>query len=95
MIVFQLIKAVVFQHVVQTALGLMWIEPDEIVLPREIFVDHGMVMAQKYAPRVAQLVMVLLGENNGEAVLRSGAGRHLVEFSYWWGIPILQFGLAL
>ena len=72
----------------------MWIEPDEVILPREIFVDHGMVMAQKYAPRVAQLVMVLLGENNGEVVLKS-VGRQLVEFTYWWGVPILQFGLAL
>ena len=83
-----------FQHVLQTALGLMWIEPDSVILPREIYVDHAMVMGQRYAPRVAQLVMLAVGRNNGEAVLKV-AGRQLVEWSYWWGVPLLQFGLAL
>jgi sphinganine C4-monooxygenase len=80
--------------VVQTAVGLLWIQPDSVVLPREVYTDHALVMSSKYAPRLAQVVPLLIGTKNGEAILQA-CGKQLVEFTYWWGVPAAQFFLAL
>lgn len=51
-------------------------------------------MAERYVPRVAQAVMVLLGPLNGETVLRN-YGSQIVQWTYWWAVPFAQFALAL
>ncbi|KAK4686339.1 sphinganine C4-monooxygenase, partial [Tremellales sp. Uapishka_1] len=86
--VLQVVKAVIFQQVVQTALGVIWLESDDEILRREIMIDHLSKMAQ-LSPKVAKGVLLLLGPRSGESVLRS-YGAELVQWTYWWGIPCAQ-----
>lgn len=90
--VLEVVKAVVVQHVIQTALGMVWFEDDETILRREVYVDHIGRMGV-LAPKVANFVLLALGPRSGESVLlRYGEG--LVRWMYWWGIPIAQFAFA-
>ncbi|CED82440.1 Sphingolipid hydroxylase [Phaffia rhodozyma] len=91
-----LIKAVVLQHVLQTILGLFWLSSDEEILRTQIRINHLEAM-QSYAPWVGKAVSVLLGPKNAADFLGLAGGevgRGLVEWNYWWGVPIFQFGLA-
>jgi len=89
----QVIRAVVFQQVVQTVFGLYFLESDESILATEINKDH-MAGMQRLAPRVADLVFLFLGQNTGMSIL-SQYGPRLVNFAYWWGVPIIQMFLGL
>lgn len=94
----QLLRAVLLQHSMQTLLGLMWLAPEAVIQSTQVSVDHGRVMAETYAPAVAKLAMVVLGPRNAVDVLSANGGavgRALVEASYWWGYPVLQFAVAL
>ncbi|ORY27205.1 sphingosine hydroxylase [Naematelia encephala] len=90
--VHQVIRAVLWQQVVQTVLGIWWFEDDEVILQREVYKDHMAAMTQ-YAPWVADAVLLVLGQRTGEALLKSH-GEALVRWIYWWGIPGAQFFLA-
>jgi sphinganine C4-monooxygenase len=90
--VMEVVKAVVVQHVIQTALGMVWFEDDETILRREVYVDHLGRMAA-LAPKMANFVLLALGPRSGEAVLLRH-GQALVRWTYWWGIPIAQFLFA-
>lgn len=89
----QVIRAVVLQQAVQTVFGLLILEGDESVLKTEINRDHVASMAY-LAPRVADLVFLVLGKNTGLTVLDS-YGPRIVNFVYWWGIPTFQMFFAL
>jgi hypothetical protein len=89
----EVVKAVVLQQVVQTILGLLWLESDEEILHREVLKDHLGAMA-RLTPTVADGVLLLLGKRSGEQLLRSH-GASLVRFVYWWGIPAAQLMFAL
>jgi sphinganine C4-monooxygenase len=86
----QIIKNVCLQHAIQTVTGFVWMSFE----PHSDAVDHATVINSSYVPRVAQATVLLLGRLNGEAILRS-YGKELVSFVYWWGVPIVQFALAL
>jgi sphinganine C4-monooxygenase len=89
----QVVTAVMWQQVIQTALGMVWLEEDEVILKREVFRDNLGGMAG-LAPKVGGLVLLLLGDRTGERVLREN-GANIVRWVYWWGIPIAQMFLAL
>lgn len=91
--ILQVIGAVIFQQIVQTIFGLVVLETDESILKTEVNRDHMAGMRQ-LAPRVADLVFLVLGKSTGMHVLAThGAG--LVHWAYWWGVPLLQMFLGL
>lgn len=85
----EVLRAVVFQQVVQTVLGWWWIEER----PHLLAVEHAH-RAAALAPTVHTWVCRLLGERAGKSVLANQEG-DLVYFMYWWGIPIAQFLFAM
>jgi sphinganine C4-monooxygenase len=90
---FEVFWSVIFQQVVQTIFGLLYLEDDETILKREIRRDHLADMAS-LAPNIANLVMLALGRRTGEDVLKRH-GEDLVRWMYWWGIPAAQILFAL
>jgi sphinganine C4-monooxygenase len=91
--VLDVVKAVVFQQVVQTALGLCWLESEEDILRREVYMDHLDEMS-KLAPVVGRLLVLLLGQRTADNVIQSH-GKDVVQWVYWWGIPAVQLLFAL
>lgn len=89
----QVIKAVILQHVIQTVLGIFWLEDDEVIFRREVMKDHLAAMGN-LAPWVADGVLLVLGRRIGEQVLNSN-GEAIVRWVYWWGVPALQMLFAL
>ena len=89
----EVVKAVAIQHAVQTALGVVWYDDEQEILKREVYVDHLDKMSS-LAPWIARAVYVICGRKSGEDLLRNH-GQALVQWMYWWGIPIIQLGVAL
>lgn len=85
--------SVIFQQVVQTIFGLLYLEDDATIIKKELHRDHMAEMAS-LAPKIANLVLLVLGRKTGEGVLRSN-GEALVRWMYWWGIPAAQILFAL
>lgn len=84
------VKAVFFQQVIQTLLGILWLsEPTT----SGTWDQHLQKMGE-IAATVAGFAHRVLGEKVGEAVLRAN-GRELVYFVYWWAIPSAQFLAAM
>ncbi|KAJ6508489.1 sphingosine hydroxylase [Mycena sanguinolenta] len=73
------IWTVIFQQVVQTALGLFWLSAD--VVP-----DH----TGKVAAIARQLSLVLGSGEHVQTILP-----RLAYYIYWWAIPIFQFMVAI
>ncbi|EIW69412.1 hypothetical protein TREMEDRAFT_39015 [Tremella mesenterica DSM 1558] len=88
----EVIRAVFVQHVLQTLLGLVWLEDEATVLKREFYRDHLGDMTG-LAPKVATSVLVLLGKRTGGKILEDH-GEALVRWVYWWGIPSAQIFLG-
>jgi len=91
--VFQVIKAVVVQQIIQTILGLIWLEDDATIAKRELYRDHLGEMGQ-LAPCVADATLLVFGRKSGEDMLRNH-GEAMVRWVYWWGIPVAQMLFAL
>lgn len=89
----QVVQAVLWQQVVQTILGFLWLEDDEAILQREVYRDHLGAM-RRLAPWVVDGTLVLLGKKTGESLLRDH-GEAMVRWVYWWGIPCAQMFFAL
>ncbi|KAL1406827.1 Sphingolipid C4-hydroxylase sur2 [Vanrija albida] len=84
----QVIRAVLFQQFIQTLVGLLWVDSDDEILAHQVNVDH--VAAMRFiTPRVADLVLLLVGPKYGVKLLES-RGHEIVNWVYWWGIPIVQ-----
>lgn len=83
--VWQVVKAVVLQHALQTVLGVIWLEDDATILKREVYRDHLGEMAS-LAPSVANFTILALGHKAGETLLRKH-GADIVRLTYWWFIP--------
>lgn len=83
----QVIKMVLWQQAVQTALGLWWLDGAHVAT------DHLKSMSD-LAPKVATGLYILLGPRTGETVLRTH-GESIVRWMYWWGIPLLQMWFGL
>lgn len=84
------IVAVAFQHAIQTALGLYWLDEAEAV--KEAFADHNAAL-QRYAVWVSRAAFAALGPKYGTRALRS-CGAEVTSWLYWWGVPIVQFFFA-
>jgi sphinganine C4-monooxygenase len=83
----QVVKAVVFQQIIQTILGLLWVDS----VPSAI--DHGLQM-KRIGNTIQSIVTSMVDEGVAKNVLKS-FGPDCVYFIYWWGIPILQFLAAI
>jgi len=90
----QVIQAVAVQQVVQTALGWFWLESEEEILKREIWRDHTSDM-KGLARLIGQGVQLFAGEKTGLSLVRLAGGENVTGWVYWWGIPLLQMGIAL
>ncbi|EPQ56368.1 sphingosine hydroxylase [Gloeophyllum trabeum ATCC 11539] len=85
----EVVKAVVFQHIIQTLLGYFWMEPSV----SGAGVDHlGNMRA--LSVKVAFWVKAFMGQTAGGRFLIANGGE-LTYFMYWWGIPIAKFLFAM
>jgi sphinganine C4-monooxygenase len=80
------IKAVIFQQLIQTALGIFYLDSS----PSDILQRDYLAEIHAYAPPVSQLINILLPPQHARWVLLN-YGHALTQWAYWWGLPILQF----
>ncbi|KAF8515957.1 fatty acid hydroxylase superfamily-domain-containing protein [Gautieria morchelliformis] len=83
------IIAVILQQVVQTVLGILWLDDSE----SDAFRNHTAEMRQ-LSKWVVRLTVTVLGEVKGKEFLAAN-GQQVLSWSYWWGVPIAQFLLAI
>jgi sphinganine C4-monooxygenase len=86
----QVIWAVLLQQVIQTALGLAWLEDDDPLTGP--FRDHAGDIANYFNFTTSTLLFVL-GKNWGSTVVKQH-GHALASWMYWWGVPTFQFFFA-
>ncbi|TBU60920.1 sphingosine hydroxylase [Dichomitus squalens] len=79
------ILAVIFQHIIQTLVGIWWVEEK----PTGSQVDHVANMLQ-LAPTLARGVTLVFGEEAGAQLLAERGADGLYTL-YWWAIPIAKF----
>lgn len=88
----QVIRAVILQQVLQTIFGLLILDSDEEIYRTETLRDH--LASMRYiTPRVADVVLLILGHNTGSRILETH-GQKIVNFAYWWAIPAIQLFLG-
>ena len=87
------VKAVIIQQIIQTVLGICWLESEETILAREVHVNH-LVEMEGLAEAVGKVMSLLLGDKTTDWVAMN-MGKDLVQWVYWWGIPLVQLGFAL
>lgn len=78
-------KAVVLQHIIQTLIGLWWMENK----PAGDAVNHIAAMAGR-APYIFSLLKGLVGERAGTSLWLTH-GHEMLYVVYWWAIPSLKF----
>lgn len=76
------VYAVIFQHIVQSILGFVWLPAE-----RPIYTPHS-IAVQSIANHV-QTAFALVGSPNSDVV------RGLSQFLYWWVFPALQLLAAM
>lgn len=87
----QVVYMVLFQQVLQTALGLYWLEDDDERFGP--FRDHlGEVGAYKRA--IVSRLGILLPANSLAAADKAGWINKAANVGYWWVVPVAQFLLA-
>jgi len=84
----EVLRAVIFQQIVQTAMGWWWLAET----PIEDASKHGLAM-RRLAPTVFRFTQILLGDVTARRLL-SSYGSLLLYSMYWWIIPAFQFLLA-
>jgi len=84
----QVIRAVILQQSIQTALGWWWLRDIE---PADV--THGRAMGHLY-PIVLRALDLALGKQNATR-LAALHGPAIVSIVYWWAIPTVQFLFAL
>jgi sphinganine C4-monooxygenase len=77
--------AVIFQHVIQTAIGYWWMEDK----PAGELVDHVAAMASR-APVLLSLLRTVLGDHRGMSVWLTH-GHEMLYTLYWWAMPVMKF----
>ncbi|CAL1714855.1 unnamed protein product [Somion occarium] len=85
----QVIRAVIFQHIVQTVVGLWWVE-EKLAGDQ---VDHVAVMSNML-PGLHSLVRVVVGEPTAARMLEKHA-HEILYAVYWWAIPTAKFFLGM
>ncbi len=88
----KVIQMVVLQQLIQTILGTLVLDDDEVVR-QQVFTDHKAHM-RSIGVYVARSVVGLLGMKRGMPLL-DAYGSQATEWLYWWGIPVAQFWFAL
>lgn len=88
----KVVRMVILQQAVQTVLGILVLEDEEVVI-EQVFVDHKQKIRDVGVVLAKSLVSVC-GTGTGMKVL-SAVGRPLAQWLYWWGIPLVQFVWAL
>lgn len=83
---------VLLQQAVQTILGLLVLDGDE-VSRMQVFADHTGNVAS-IGESVAKTVIGVAGVSRGMQILHF-LGPNLANWIYWWAIPALQLGWAL
>jgi sphinganine C4-monooxygenase len=83
------VLAVILQQVIQTLLGILWLDDSE----SDAFRNHTAEMRQ-LSKWVARFTVTVLGEVEGKEFLAAN-GQQVLSWSYWWGVPIAQFLLAM
>jgi len=83
------IFAVIFQQIVQTLLGIVWLDDDQ----SDAFRNHTGEM-RHLSQWVARLVITVLGDKWGAKLLAT-QGQQLVSWLYWWGIPVAHYIWAM
>ncbi|TIA92184.1 hypothetical protein E3P99_00777 [Wallemia hederae] len=85
----QVIKAVLVQQVVQTALGIVALDDEDEFMSEK---QHLRAMGT-YSGYITLFINLALGPSLTSSVL-SKYGAQITQFTYWWLIPALQFGWA-
>lgn len=80
----QVVRAVLFQQLVQTLLGLVWLSEESEAVP-----DH-VRKTQNVARWIVPLLNRVVGEKWGAMIIGD-----LAYFVYWWCIPTLQLFFAM
>ncbi|THU83860.1 hypothetical protein K435DRAFT_688726 [Dendrothele bispora CBS 962.96] len=84
----EVVIAVIFQQVVQTALGYVWLED------RGVNVDHLEKM-QDVASWVEPLVRFVSGEAGEDKRVKALVLHEVAYYMYWWVIPTMQLLMAM
>ncbi|KAA1102598.1 hypothetical protein PGTUg99_021737 [Puccinia graminis f. sp. tritici] len=82
----QVIKAVILQQLIQTALGIFYLDSS----PSDVLNRNYLEEMKPYASFISTLVHILLPPLHARWLLLNH-GQSLVQWSYWWGLPTLQF----
>jgi sphinganine C4-monooxygenase len=88
----RVVVMVLLQQVVQTMVGLLVLEGEEISR-LQVFQDHQ-ANVTSIGVRVAKMIIGVAGLPTGIRILHL-MGPNLANWLYWWGIPSLQFFWAL
>lgn len=86
----QVIWAVLLQQLIQTALGLVWLEDDDPAVGP--FRDHSGDIIQ-YAGYINSSIKFIAGPTLARA-FDQRFGQTFASWSYWWAVPIFQFFFA-
>lgn len=96
----RVIGMVALQQVVQTMLGLVVLEPEEVIHAQQSGRDHqaGIALVAEYQCRLLARLGPLTGRLLPSTSMKllthaqaAGLGRAAAAWTYWWGIPIAQF----
>ena len=83
---------VLLQQFIQTILGLLMLDGDE-VSEMQVFQDHKGNVAS-IGVKVAKMIFSVAGFSTGSRILHM-LGPNFANWVYWWAIPTLQFAWAL
>ncbi|GAA5920670.1 hypothetical protein JCM1841_002886 [Sporobolomyces salmonicolor] len=82
----EVVVAVLFQQLLQTAMGVWWLEDDD-----PVFDDAAEL--NRFGRKVAKAVIAVAGTSLGGDFMAQ-YGRQATSWVYWWGVPIAQFAWA-
>ncbi|EIN06024.1 sphingosine hydroxylase [Punctularia strigosozonata HHB-11173 SS5] len=85
----QVVRAVIFQQVIQTILGVWWMDGAEDVSTA----DHA-IRLQTLAPTVERVLRSAVGNDLAHSLM-DHSGADILYVVYWWAIPIAQFLFAM
>ncbi|OAX35447.1 hypothetical protein K503DRAFT_697028 [Rhizopogon vinicolor AM-OR11-026] len=85
----EVVRAVVVQHITQTALGLAWLSE-----PQEISVARCQSEMEVLGRTLVSVVRHVIGEERGLKFLEIW-GPEITHWLYWWGIPVARILFAL
>ena len=85
----QVVGGVILQQVIQTLLGVFWVDGEDSALT-----DHTAKMS-RMSPILVQSTLLWTGNPHTAHSVLQAWGPHILHFVYWWAIPTLQLFFAL